>query len=147
MAKRLYVGNISFKATEEELRDFFSAVGAVESVRMILVPQTGQPKGFAFVEMANDDDAKKSIASLNGKPFMGRELRVSEARPSRPLEQRAGYGGIGAFDRSKKNPGQVLNRISPGLSIGNHGSSPKGTGERRHALLRKRKKTALLSRT
>jgi RNA recognition motif-containing protein len=81
MGKKLYVGNISFKATEEHLREFFANVGEVESVRMVVVPHTGQPKGFAFVEMVEEGDARRAIAELNGKPFMGRDLRVSDARP------------------------------------------------------------------
>ncbi len=93
MAKTLYVGNIPFKATEDQLREFFSNVGEVESVRMIVIPQTGQPKGFAFVEMATDEEAKKVMSAMNGKPFMGRDLRVSEARPAKQRGERTGSGG------------------------------------------------------
>ena len=91
MAKRLYVGNVSFKATEDQLREFFATVGVVETIRMIVVPQTGQPKGFAFVEMTSDEVAKKAITALNGKPFLGRDLRVSEARPPKPRQERPDY--------------------------------------------------------
>lgn len=101
MAKRLYVGNVSFKATEDQLREFFANVGEVETIRLIVVPQTGQPKGFAFVEMTTDEEAKKAIAALNGKPFLGRDLRVSEARPPKPREERAGYRGD-----SRRAPGR-----------------------------------------
>ena len=106
MAKRLYVGNIAFKATEDELKEFFTTVGQVESIRMILVPQTGQPKGFAFIEMASDLDAKNAIASLNGKPFLGRELRVSEARPSQPIAQRSSFGDYGALNSTRRTQGR-----------------------------------------
>ena len=68
MAKRLYVGNVSFKATEDQLREFFANVGEVEAIRMIVVPQTGQPKEFAFVEMATDEEARK-LLQLLGVPF------------------------------------------------------------------------------
>jgi RNA recognition motif-containing protein len=91
MGKKLYVGNIPFKATEEQLREFFANIGEVESVRVVVVPHTGQPKGFAFVEMVEEGDARRAIAELNGKPFMGRDLRVSDARPPKAP---AGRGGL-----------------------------------------------------
>lgn len=91
MAKRLYVGNVPFKATEDQLREFFSNAGEVESVRMIVMPQTGQPKGFAFVEMMTPEEARKALTDLNGKPFMGRELRVTEARPPKQREERGSF--------------------------------------------------------
>ncbi len=90
MAKTLYVGNVPFKATEDQLREFFSNVGEVESVRMIVIPRTGQPKGFAFVEMTTDEEAKRVMTAVNGKPFMGRDLRVSEARPAKQRGNRVG---------------------------------------------------------
>jgi cold-inducible RNA-binding protein len=106
MAKRLYVGNVSFKATEDQLREFFANVGEVETIRMIVVPQTGQPKGFAFVEMATDEEARKAMAALNGKPFLGRDLRVSEARPAKPREERAGFRGApGAAGNAGRDSG------------------------------------------
>lgn len=106
MAKRLYVGNIAFKATEDDLKEFFTSTGQVESIRMILVPQTGQPKGFAFIEMVSDQDAKNAIASLNGKTFMGRELRVSEARPSQPLAQRSSFSEHGSLNSTRRTQGR-----------------------------------------
>lgn len=107
MAKRLYVGNVSFKATEDQLREFFANVGEVEAIRMIVVPQTGQPKGFAFVEMTTDEEAKKAMAALNGKPFLGRDLRVSEARPAKPREERTGFRGEpGAAGNARRDSGR-----------------------------------------
>jgi cold-inducible RNA-binding protein len=101
MTKRLYVGNVPFKATEDHLREFFSNVGEIESIRMMVAPRTGQPKGFAFLEMATDEEAKKVLAAMNGKPFMGRELRVSEARPYKPrVEQGSWRGELGAVGRT-----------------------------------------------
>ncbi len=90
MGNRLYVGNIPFTATEEHLLEFFANIGEVASVRVVVVPHTGQPKGFAFVEMAEEGDAKRAIAELNGKPFMGRSLRVSDARPPKSPRGRNG---------------------------------------------------------
>ena len=94
MAKKLYVGSLSFKATEESLRELFSSVGEVESARIITEADTGRSKGFGFVEMSSEEDAKKAIEQLNGKMFMERALIVNEARPQQPREGR-GFGGGG----------------------------------------------------
>ena len=94
MAKKIYVGNISFKATEEEIRELFAKFGEVESVKVITDPRTGRPKGFGFVEMATEEDAQKAIAGLNGSTFMERSLSVDAAKPQAPRE-RGGFGGGG----------------------------------------------------
>lgn len=88
MTKKIYVGNISFKATRDDLENLFSKYGEVESVNLITDPQTGRSKGFGFVEMATDEDANKAIAGLNKSIFMDRELSVAEARPPQPREKR-----------------------------------------------------------
>ncbi|HYR92042.1 MAG TPA: RNA-binding protein [Terriglobia bacterium] len=80
MSKKIYVGNLSFRTTEDELAGLFEQVGAVESVSIITDRDTGRSKGFGFVSMG-DDDAEKAIESLNGKDFGGRALTVNEARP------------------------------------------------------------------
>ena len=80
MSKKIYVGNLSFRTTEEELTALFEQVGAVESVSIITDRDTGRSKGFGFVSMG-DDDAEKAIEQLNGKDFGGRALTVNEARP------------------------------------------------------------------
>jgi cold-inducible RNA-binding protein len=80
MSKKIYVGNLSFRTTEEELSALFEQVGVVESVSIITDRDTGRSKGFGFVSM-NDDDAEKAIGQLNGKDFGGRALTVNEARP------------------------------------------------------------------
>ncbi len=77
----IYVGNISYNLTEEELRKSFGAFGEVKSVGIIRDRATGNSKGFAFVEMPNDEDARKAIDDLNGKELRGRALRVNEAKP------------------------------------------------------------------
>lgn len=91
MSKKIYVGNLPFRATEEELTSLFEEIGAVESVSIITDRDTGRSKGFGFVSM-NDDDAEKAIAALNGKEFAGRALTVNEARPmvKREFTNRAG---------------------------------------------------------
>jgi len=94
MSKKLYVGSISFNATEESLQDLFSSIGEVESVKIITDQETGRSKGFGFVEMSSEEDAKKAIEQLNGSKFMERALIVNEARPQQPRERR-GFGGGG----------------------------------------------------
>jgi cold-inducible RNA-binding protein len=91
MSKKIFVGNLSFRTTEEELNALFSQVGAVESVSIITDRDTGRSKGFGFVSM-NDDDAEKAIAAFNGKDIGGRALTVNEARPmvKRDFTSRAG---------------------------------------------------------
>lgn len=101
MATRLFVGNLSFSATEDALRDRFAADGRqVVSVRIVVDRETGRSRGFAFVDMTNDEDAKAAIVALDGVDFGGRALRVSEAseRPERPgggdrAPRREGGGG------------------------------------------------------
>ncbi|MDJ0872827.1 MAG: RNA-binding protein [Gammaproteobacteria bacterium] len=78
--KSIYVGNLPFSATETEVRDLFAAHGTVESVRLMTDRDTGRPRGFGFVEMA-DGDAARAIQALNGVDFGGRSLRINEAQP------------------------------------------------------------------
>jgi RNA recognition motif-containing protein len=92
MSKRIYVGNLPFSATEDEVRDKFSEFGAVESVNLISDRHTGQPRGFGFVEM-DDEGVEKAISGLDSTDFGGRTLRVSIAR------ERTGGGGGGGRDR------------------------------------------------
>lgn len=97
MGKKLYVGNLPFSATEEDIAAKFSTCGTVESAKLITDRDTGRSKGFGFVEMANDDEAQAAIAAMNGHEQGGRALTVNEARPreDRPGGGRGGYGGGG----------------------------------------------------
>jgi RNA recognition motif-containing protein len=79
----IYVGNLSFKLQEDDIKEAFDQYGEVTSVKLITDKFTGRSKGFAFVEMANDDDGKKAIQELDGKMFDSRNITVSEARPKR----------------------------------------------------------------
>jgi len=79
--KNLFVGNMSFQSTEADLRALFEPYGQVTRIHIVNDRETGQPRGFAFVEMANDDEAAKAMAELNGKELGGRALRVNEATP------------------------------------------------------------------
>lgn len=78
---KLYVGNLSYNTTEDELRDAFAAYGQPDSVKIIMDRDSGRSKGFGFVEFANDQEAKAAMSALNGKDFGGRALTVNEARP------------------------------------------------------------------
>ena len=113
MEKRLFVGGISFQATEDELKEIFSAVGEVESVKIITDSHTGQAKGFGFVEMASEEDAKKAIETLNGTTFMNRSIVVNEARPQKQRgrknlnDNRGGFGrGRGRFGSRRTKSGR-----------------------------------------
>ncbi|MBD3334417.1 MAG: RNA-binding protein [Candidatus Eisenbacteria bacterium] len=92
MSSKLYVGNLSYDAGEDELRELFSAYGEVVSAKVISDRETGRPRGFAFVELAQAEDAQKAIEELNGKDFMGRSLKVNMAQP-REDRPRGGGGG------------------------------------------------------
>ncbi len=81
MAKKLYVGNLSYTTHDEDLREAFSKIGEVLSVTLITDQQTGKSKGFGFVEMASEEDAEKAISAMNGTNLMDRTITVSEARP------------------------------------------------------------------
>ena len=94
--KNIYVGNLTFDATEDQVRGLFEAYGPVDKVSIVTDRDTGQPRGFAFVEMTDDDSAGKAMEALNGTNLGGRNLTVNEARPKtdRP---RGGGGGRGGF--------------------------------------------------
>ena len=105
MAKKLYVGNLSYSTHDEDLREAFSKIGEVTSVTLITDQATGRSKGFGFVEMASDEDAEKAIAALNGTAFMERTITVNEARPK---TERSGSGGGGGTE-----PGQHGQALPP----------------------------------
>jgi RNA recognition motif-containing protein len=94
MGRRLYVGNLSYQTTEEQLAQFFGQDGRrVESVRLMTDRDTGQPRGFAFVEMSTDVEAREAIAAFDGADLDGRRLRVDEAQERQPREGGGGFGG------------------------------------------------------
>ncbi|RQW77858.1 MAG: RNA-binding protein [Geobacter sp.] len=88
MGKRLYVSNISFKATEEDLKTLFAKVGGVVSLNLVTDARTGKTKGIAFVEMASDEAAQQAIEAVNATLLLGRPLSVSEANTQQPRERR-----------------------------------------------------------
>jgi cold-inducible RNA-binding protein len=94
MSMKLYVGNLSFQSSSQDLEDLFAGIGAVESATVVEDRETGRSRGFGFVEMANQEDGEKAIAELNGTDFNGREIKVNEAKP-REDRGGGGYGGGG----------------------------------------------------
>jgi cold-inducible RNA-binding protein len=82
--KKIYVGNLSFQMSDQDLMALFTEYGQVNSAAVILDRETGRSRGFGFVEMESDDDARKAIESLNGRDVEGRTLNVNEARPREP---------------------------------------------------------------
>ena len=94
MSKKLYVGNLSYSITSADLETMFAAHGAVESANLVTDRDTGRSKGFGFVEMGNDQEARAAISALHGKEVDGRSLTVNEARP-REERSGGGFGGGG----------------------------------------------------
>ena len=101
MSKRIYVGGLPFTTTEAEMNTLFATYGAVSSAKLITDRDTGQSRGFGFVEMANDAEALAAMEKLNGTDFGGRKLTINEARP---MEARTGGGGRGG-DRGGRGGG------------------------------------------
>lgn len=92
MSTKLYVGNLSFRVTSEDLQEHFATAGEVASANVVMDRETGRSRGFGFVEMANEDGATSAIAQFNGQEYDGRNMVVNEARPR---EDRGGGGGRG----------------------------------------------------
>ena len=101
MGRRLYVGNLPYSTGETELQDLFSKAGKVESVRVMRDAATGRARGFAFVEMATDDEAQRAASEFNQYQFGGRALTVNEARP----KPAGGFGGGGGYGSRGGNAG------------------------------------------
>src|SRR6478609_3877114 len=97
MAARLFVGNLTFTATENDLQDHFAQAGVVVSVNIMQDRMTGRSRGFAFVEMASQEDAQKAIQMFHSKDFQGRALTVNEARPREDRPGGGGGGGGGGY--------------------------------------------------
>lgn len=93
MAMKLYVGNLSFQTSNEDLTQLFSQAGTVESASVVEDRDTGRSRGFGFVEMATKEEGEAAIAQFNGQEFAGRALTVNEARPREDRGGRGGYGG------------------------------------------------------
>jgi RNA recognition motif-containing protein len=97
--KNIFVGNLSFDATESAVRTIFEEFGTVDRVNIVTDRDTGRARGFGFVEMANDGEGQKAIAALNGRDMDGRALNVNEARPKENHAGGGGYRGNGGGQR------------------------------------------------
>lgn len=102
--KNLFVGNLSFQTTESDLNELFKAFGQVARAHVAMDRETGRSRGFAFVEMPNDEEAAAAIAGLDGKDVGGRNLRVNEARPKTERSGPRNTGGSGGRGRSGNRP-------------------------------------------
>ena len=102
MSTRLYVGNLSYNTTENQLQDLFAEHGPVTSVDLIMDKFSGRPRGFGFVTMENQDQAQAAIAALHGKNVDGRDLTVNEAKPREERAPRSGGGGYRGSDRGDR---------------------------------------------
>jgi RNA recognition motif-containing protein len=106
MSTKLFVGNLSFNLTENDLQDAFAAFGTVTEVNLMMDRATNRPRGFAFVTMSSKEEADKAVQGMNGKQLDGRALTVNEARPreDRPPGGGGGHGGGGGRDRGPRRP-------------------------------------------
>ncbi len=103
MEPKLYVGNLPYDTTEEDLRQMFAEAGPVASASIITDRETGRSKGFGFVEMTSQADAEKAVSMFNGRELRRRQLKVDLARPR--TDRPGGGGGFGGGDRSRRGPG------------------------------------------
>ena len=102
---KLYVGNLSFQTSSEDLQQLFSQAGTVESASVVEDRDTGRSRGFGFVEMSNKEEGEAAIAQFNGKEVNGRSLTVNEARPREDRGNRGGGGGRGGFGGNRGGGG------------------------------------------
>jgi RNA recognition motif-containing protein len=127
MAKKLYVGNLAFQTTNQDLQDLFAQAGTVESAQVIEDRDTGRSKGFGFVEMSSDEEAAAAIEQFHGKELAGRMLTVNEARPR---ENRGGGGGGRGFGGGGNRGGYGGGGNRGGGGYGGGGNRGGGGGRR-----------------
>lgn len=101
MGTKLYVGNLSFRVTSEDLQEHFATAGEVQSANVVFDRETGRSRGFGFVEMGSDDAATAAIAQFNGQEYDGRNMVVNEARPREDRPRGGGGGGYGGGGRDR----------------------------------------------
>ena len=127
---KLYVGNLAYQVTEDQLREAFESFGQVESVAIIKDKYSGQSKGFGFVEMPSNTEGQAAIDSLNGKDFNGRAIKVNEARPRAEGSQGRGGGRGGSGGGGGGGPRGGRGGRSGGSGGGAGGGRPQGRGGR-----------------
>ena len=118
MSNKLYVGNLAFQTTSQELQELFAQAGTVESASVVEDRDTGRSRGFAFVEMSTKEEAAAAIEQLNGKEVGGRALKVNEAKPR---ENRGGGGGRGGFGGNRGGGGGYGGNRGGGRNGGGYG--------------------------
>ncbi|MCU1288276.1 MAG: recognition motif protein [Acidobacteria bacterium] len=124
MSNKLYVGNLSFRVSSEDLQEYFATAGTVESANVVMDRETGRSRGFGFVEMASEEDANNAIAQFNGQEYDGRNMVVNEARP-----REDGGGGRGG-NRGGGGGGGRGGYSGGGGGGGNRGGGGYGGGDR-----------------
>ena len=129
MGSKLYVGNLSYDTTEDQIKELMSKSGSVDSVSLIMDKFSGRSKGFAFVEMENDEAAKKATTEANGVEIDGRAIIVNEARP--PKHSRGGFGGGGGRPGGGFGGGRGGGGFGGG-GRGGRGNDRKSTGRSRY---------------
>jgi RNA recognition motif-containing protein len=128
MSMKLYVGNLSFQTSSEDLQELFSQAGTVESANVVEDRDTGRSRGFGFVEMASKEEGEAAIAQFNGKEFGGRNLTVNEARPRE--DRGGGRGGFGGGGGGRGGFGGGGGRSGGGGGFGGGGNRGGGGGGR-----------------
>jgi RNA recognition motif-containing protein len=128
MSMKLYVGNLAFQTSSEDLQQLFAQAGTVESASVVEDRDTGRSRGFGFVEMASKEEGEAAIAQFNGKEFNGRNLTVNEARPREDRGNRGGGGGRGGFGGGRGGGGGYGNRGGGGGGRGGGGGGYGGGG-------------------
>ena len=103
MSRKLYVGNLPYNTTEQDLQSLFAGAGSVDTINVVRDMATGRARGFAFVEMASDEEAQQAISMLNDRDFGGRNLTVNEARP-KTNSGGGGFGNGGGGGRRRSEP-------------------------------------------
>jgi RNA recognition motif-containing protein len=132
MSMKLYVGNLAFQTSSEDLQQLFAQAGTVESASVVEDRDTGRSRGFGFVEMASKEEGEAAIAQFNGKEFNGRNLTVNEARPREDRGNRGGGGGRGGFGGGRGGGGGYGNRGGGGgRGGGGYGGGGGGGGGNR----------------
>ena len=128
MSMKLYVGNLAFQTSNDDLQQLFSQAGTVESASIVEDRDTGRSRGFGFVEMSSPEEGKAAIEQFNGKEVNGRSLTVNEARPREDRGNRPGGGGRGGFGGNRNGGG---NRSGSGGGRGGFGGGSGGGGGNR----------------
>lgn len=128
MSMKLYVGNLAFQTSNDDLQQLFSQAGTVESASIVEDRDTGRSRGFGFVEMSSPEEGKAAIEQFNGKEVNGRSLTVNEARPREDRGNRPGGGGRGGFGGNRNGGG---NRGGSGGGRGGFGGGSGGGGGNR----------------